>query len=134
MRDTEIFQAELGRIVADVRAARAFLRGQLASHWRRAEAGTLKDEALYVEAKQAAIWLAATSMRVADACFTLGGGSALYETSPLQRRLRDLHTAGQHASAQPRGYVAAGKLRLDRSAEPANNPAPANSPAKSVAA
>ncbi|SRR5258708_11147633 len=41
-----------------------------------------------------------------------GGSSAPYETSPLQRRLRDLHTAAQHFSAQPRQYVRAGKLLL----------------------
>jgi len=40
------------------------------------------------------------------------GGSALYETSPLQRRLRDLHAAGQHAAVQQRHYVGAGKLLL----------------------
>jgi len=44
---------------------------------------------------------------------TPGGSSALYETSPLQRRLRDLHAAAQHAAAQPRHYVGAGRLPLD---------------------
>jgi hypothetical protein len=38
---------------------------------------------------QTAIWLASTWVRVADACFTLAGSSALYESSPLQRRRRD---------------------------------------------
>jgi hypothetical protein len=51
-------------------------------------------------------------VRVADVCFALGGGSALYETSPLQRRLRDLHAAAQHAVAHQRHYVSAGKLLL----------------------
>ena len=51
-------------------------------------------------------------VRVADACFTLAGSGALYETSLLQRRMRDLHVAAQHAAAQPRNYVNAGKLLL----------------------
>ena len=75
-------------------------------------AGTLKDDALLAQGIQAAIWIAATCIRVADACFTLAGSVALYETSPLQRRMRDLHVAAQHASAQPRNYVNAGKLLL----------------------
>jgi hypothetical protein len=41
---------------------------------------------------------------------------AIYETSPLQRRLRDLHTAAQHFAAQQRHYVSAGKLLLSGSA------------------
>jgi alkylation response protein AidB-like acyl-CoA dehydrogenase len=115
MRESETFQGELGRAAADVRAARAFLRDQAASHWRHALAGTLKDEALFIEGTQTSIWLAATCVRVADACFALGGSSVVFETSPLQRRLRDLHTAAQHAAAHQRHYVRAGKLLLDTS-------------------
>jgi indole-3-acetate monooxygenase len=37
----------------------------------------------------------------------------VYETSPLQRRLRDLHVAGQHFTAQQRNYVSAGKRLLN---------------------
>ena len=53
-------------------------------------------------------------MRVADACFALAGGSAVYESSPLQRRLRDLHVATQHAAVHQRNYVVAGKELLSR--------------------
>jgi alkylation response protein AidB-like acyl-CoA dehydrogenase len=112
MRESETFQGELGRVGADLRAARAFLQAQAASHWRHALAGTLRDEALLTQGTQTATWLATTCVRVADACFALGGSSALYETSPLQRRLRDLHAAAQHAFAQQRNNASAGKLLL----------------------
>jgi alkylation response protein AidB-like acyl-CoA dehydrogenase len=112
MRDSEIFQYELGRIATDVQAAKAFLEVRAASHWRHALAGTLKDDARLVEASQTSVWLAATCVRVADACFALGGSGALYDSSPLQRRLRDLHTAAQHFQAQQRHYVGAGRLIL----------------------
>ena len=113
MRESEFFQGELGRVAADVRAARAFLQVQAQSHWKHALDGTLKDDALLKQGTQAGIWLATTCVRVADACFALGGGSALYEASPLQRRLRDLHVAAQHAVVQQRHYVDAGKLVLN---------------------
>jgi alkylation response protein AidB-like acyl-CoA dehydrogenase len=112
MRDSEIFQDQLGRVEADTRAARALLEAQAASHWRHAEAGSLNTEALFTQGTQAAIWIATTCVRVVDACFTLGGGGAVYEASPLQRRLRDLHTAAQHAVVQQRHYATAGKLLL----------------------
>jgi alkylation response protein AidB-like acyl-CoA dehydrogenase len=115
IRDSEIFQGELGRVAAELRAAQAFLQVQAAGHWRHALAGTLKDEALLTESTQTAIWLATTCVRGVDACFALGGGSALYETSPLQRRLRDVHVAAQHFVAQQRHYVGAGKLLLGNS-------------------
>ena len=116
MRDSETFQGELGRIAAAVKAAMAFLEVQAASHWRHALAGTLNNEALLTQGTQTAIWLATTCVGAVDACFALGGSSALYETSPLQRRLRDIHTAAQHAAAQQRHYVGAGKLLLSNSA------------------
>jgi indole-3-acetate monooxygenase len=112
MRDSEIFQDQLGRAEAEIRAARAFLEAQAVSHWRHAVAGSLNDEAMLAQGTQTAIWLVTTCVRAVDACFVLAGGAAVYETSPLQRRLRDLHTAAQHAVVQQRHYAAAGKLLL----------------------
>ena len=114
MQDLEVFQYDLGRIDADLKAARSFLEVQAASHWRHAQAGTLRGEALLTEGVQAGIWIVATCRRVANACFTLGGAAALYAHSPLQRRMRDLHAAAQHARIHQREYVAGGKAVLGR--------------------
>ncbi|HEY9346737.1 MAG TPA: acyl-CoA dehydrogenase family protein, partial [Inquilinus sp.] len=114
MRESEVFQSDLGRIAAEVRAARAYLRAQVESHWRHALAGTLKDDALHAEGTQAGIWIASTCVRAADACLTLAGGAALYDSSPLQRRMRDQHVAAQHAAVHQRHYVDAGRVLLER--------------------
>ncbi len=102
MRDSETFQAELGRIEAEPRAARAFLQVQAASHWRQALAGTLKDETLLTQGTQIAIWLATTSpcVRATDACFALAGSSALHESSP---QVADFYAATQ--KRYPRTFV-----------------------------
>jgi alkylation response protein AidB-like acyl-CoA dehydrogenase len=115
MRDSELFQFELGRIEAELWAAQACHQVRVASHWRHALTGTLKDENLFLQGTQTAIWVATACVRVADACFLLGGGSALYESSPLQRRMRGLHAAAQHAMVQQRHYLAAGKAAIARS-------------------
>jgi alkylation response protein AidB-like acyl-CoA dehydrogenase len=112
MRDSEMFKSELGRIEAELRAARAFLQVQAASHWGHALAGTLNDKALLTQGRQTAVWIAATCVRAVDACFALGGAGALYDSSPLQRWLRDSHAAAQHAVVQQQNYVDAGALRL----------------------
>jgi indole-3-acetate monooxygenase len=114
MRESETFQFELGRVAAELRAARAFHQVQVASHWRHALAGTLRDETLFTQGTQCGIWVATACVRVVDACFALAGGSAVYESSPLQRRMRDLHVAAQHATIHQRHYVAAGKAALAR--------------------
>jgi alkylation response protein AidB-like acyl-CoA dehydrogenase len=45
-------------------------------------------------------------------CFELGGGAAVYENSPLQRRLRDVQVATQHAAVHQRHYAASGAQML----------------------
>jgi alkylation response protein AidB-like acyl-CoA dehydrogenase len=112
MRESEAFQGELGRVAAELRAAQALLKVQADSHWRHALAGTLRDEALLTQSTQTATWLETICAHVADTCFALGGGIALYERSPLQRRMRDIHAAAQHAIAQQRNYAGAGELLL----------------------
>ncbi|MBV8813551.1 MAG: acyl-CoA dehydrogenase family protein [Verrucomicrobia bacterium] len=113
MRDSELFQAELGRIEADLNAARAYLQVQVASHWSHALNGTLEKEPFLTQTAQTSAWLGATCVRIANDCFALGGSNAVYESSLLQRRLRDLLTASQHMIAQRRQYVSSGKLLLE---------------------
>ena len=117
MRDSDVLQYELGFAQANFRAARSYLEIQAASHWSHARAGTLRDEALMTEGTQAAVWITNACRRVAEKCFALGGGSAVYEDSKLQRRLRDLHVAAQHYSVQQRHYVDAGKLFMSMTSD-----------------
>ena len=112
MRDSEIFQYEFGRAQAEFRAAQALVDAQGANYWRHAVADTLNNEALLIEGIQATIWVTEACVRVVQRCFALAGGAAVYESYPLQRRLRDIEVAAQHAAVQQRHYAKAGKLSL----------------------
>lgn len=113
MGETEAFQTELGRVHANVRAARSLLSAQAESHWHHAQAGTLATDANLVQGSQTAIWVVGTCRRAVDACFALGGSAAIYDNSSLQRRMRDIHVAAQHNLMQPRHYIKSGKLLVD---------------------
>jgi alkylation response protein AidB-like acyl-CoA dehydrogenase len=52
------------------------------------------------------------SARAADTAYTLGGGTSIYETSVLQRCMRDTHAATQHVMLSPANYEVAGRLML----------------------
>ncbi|HXZ69018.1 MAG TPA: acyl-CoA dehydrogenase family protein [Alphaproteobacteria bacterium] len=112
MREQPIFQYELGRAQGDLRAARAYLKTQADSHWQRALSGTLGDPAAFFDAMQMNVWVTEAATRVVDKCYTLGGGTSLYDSSPLQRRLRDIHTATQHMVSSQRHYTSAGALAI----------------------
>jgi indole-3-acetate monooxygenase len=112
--ETERFKEGLARLDAELMAARALLEAETARVWQNPGRSTAKDLGRVAEQLQAAIWITATCVRVAEGCFELAGSRAVYESSPLQRRVRDLRVAAQHAAVQPRHYVAAGAAVLAR--------------------
>jgi indole-3-acetate monooxygenase len=112
LRDSPVFQHALGRLSAELRAARALLEVQAERLWRRAVAGTLDDKVDFADALQGSAWIHAACTNVVSDCYTLAGASAVLNTSPLQRRLRDIHAARQHVFAQERFYASVGKNAL----------------------
>ncbi len=51
--------------------------------------------------------------------YDLGGGSAIYDSSPLQRRFRDAHSATAHFQVNPATWELTGRLLLDQPTETA---------------
>jgi len=54
----------------------------------------------------------ASSADVVDEMYSLGGGTSIYATSPLQRRFRDVHTATQHVLVGSSVWQTAGRVLL----------------------
>jgi len=112
--ETERFKEGLARLDAELMAARALLEAQITCVWQNPERPTGKDLSRVAEQLQAAIWITATCVRVAEGCFELAGSRAVYESSSLQRRVRDLRVAAQHMAVHPRHYITAGPAVLTR--------------------
>jgi alkylation response protein AidB-like acyl-CoA dehydrogenase len=114
LAETERFKEGLARLDADLMAARALLEAQIARVWHNPERSAAKDIARVAEQLQAAVWITSACVRVAEGCFELAGSRAVYESSSLQRRVRDLLVAAQHVAVHPRHYAAAGAAVLAR--------------------
>ena len=112
LRDSPVFQHEFGRLGAGLRAAHALMQVEAEDHWRHATAGTLDDKADFAQSLQGSAWIHATCSDVVSGCYTLGGSAVVFNASPLQRRLRDIHAARQHVFAQERFYARAGAHAL----------------------
>ncbi len=93
-----LFQYRLGHAATSLRAARGLLRGEAESVWASAVAGRVATPADRSRVMGTITWVAHTAASVVDACYTAGGGTSPYDTSPLQRCLRDIHTLTQHAA------------------------------------
>jgi indole-3-acetate monooxygenase len=112
--ETERFREGLARLDADLKAARALLEAEVARVWQNPAQASGKDLSRIAEQLQAAAWINAACVRVVEGCFELAGSRAVYESSPLQRRVRDLRVAAQHVAVHPRHYVMAGAAVLAR--------------------
>ncbi|MFF4256586.1 acyl-CoA dehydrogenase family protein [Streptomyces sp. NPDC001663] len=104
---TAVAQAE-----AALRAARAFFYSAVDDVWRAATAGDEVSLELRTGLRLAATHAARTSADVVRSMYDLGGGSAIYDDSPLQRRFRDATTATAHIQVNPATWETTGRALL----------------------
>jgi alkylation response protein AidB-like acyl-CoA dehydrogenase len=99
LAETPLVQYRLGHAETTLRAARAFLHAEAGRVWQFAVTGEEVDTGVLTTRILATnSWVAQTCAAIVDTCYTVGGGPSVYESSSLQRRLRDIHTLTQHAS------------------------------------
>jgi indole-3-acetate monooxygenase len=104
---TAVAQAE-----ASLRAAREFFYRAVDDAWQAAQTAVDVPEPARLAVRLAATHAVQVSADVARSMYDLGGGSAIYESSPLQRRFRDAHTATAHLQVNAASYEQAGRLLL----------------------
>jgi alkylation response protein AidB-like acyl-CoA dehydrogenase len=117
LAESTFTQVELARADARLRAARAFLLSEIGATWSRVLAGDpvrLVDRA---GIRSAAVHAATVGAEVADVAYTLAGGTAVYETSPLGRCSRDAHVVTQHIQTAPKLNETIGKVLLGLDAD-----------------
>jgi alkylation response protein AidB-like acyl-CoA dehydrogenase len=105
-------QAAVGEAEAALRAARALYYGAIEEAWEAAQREAPVSEELRLGLRLAATHVVRTSADVARAMYDLGGGTAIYQDSPLQRRFRDAHAATAHFQVNPATWELAGRLLL----------------------
>jgi indole-3-acetate monooxygenase len=105
-------QAEVARADATLRAGRALLLDTIDEAYDAAAADGAISVELRARLRMAATHAVECSVRAVDAAWSLAGGSAIYETSPLQRRFRDVHAATQHMVIAPATWELTGRALL----------------------
>lgn len=103
-------QAEIARADAAVRSARTFLIDTVERCWESAERGDAMSDEHKRLLRLAATDAASRSAEAVDRCYHAGGGTSIFESSPLQRVFRDAHVATQHGMIAPRTYEVFGRM------------------------
>ena len=102
---------------AALRAARAFYYEAIDDGWAAAEAAAELTVELRTGLRLAATHAVRTAAAVAREMHDLGGGAAIYESSPLQRRLRDANAATAHFKVNAATWELTGRLLLGQPTE-----------------
>ncbi|MCY3893542.1 MAG: acyl-CoA dehydrogenase family protein [Acidimicrobiaceae bacterium] len=100
----------------EVRAARNLLYASIDAAWERAQHG-LSDLELRRDLRTATTHAMQTSLRVTQSMNAAVGGTAVFETSPLQRHLRDAQTASAHFMVAMPVMELAGRTYFDPEAD-----------------
>jgi alkylation response protein AidB-like acyl-CoA dehydrogenase len=104
-------QKDLAKAEAALRSGRAFFYEAIDTAWN----GALKGEVTTAHRRD--LRLATTNAvhaarTTVDLIYELAGGTAVYRTSAIQRRFRDVHVAGQHMMVNQATYEVVGRLLL----------------------
>ena len=105
-------QIRVARAEASLRAARAYVDTAVGEAWELAVQHHDVDLERRAGLRLAASHAMTTAAGVVDEMYSLGGGSSVYESSPLQRRHRDIHVATQHMLVNPSTWEFAGRVLL----------------------
>jgi alkylation response protein AidB-like acyl-CoA dehydrogenase len=104
-------QGAVGKAEAALRAARALFYEAIGAAWSAAEEGPV-DVPLRLGIRLAATHAVRTSAEVVSSMYDLGGGTAIYDDSPLQRRFRDAYAATAHFQVSPPTWELMGRVLL----------------------
>jgi alkylation response protein AidB-like acyl-CoA dehydrogenase len=112
-------QASVAEADASLRAARAAYYDAIDAAWQAAQHDPPVSDELRNGIRLAATHAVRSSADVARSMYDLGGGTAIYDDSPLQRRFRDAHTATAHFQVNAASYELPGRLLLGQPADTA---------------
>lgn len=112
LRDRETVQSTVGRMEALHQAARAFLiqtMNELTAAQDDEGARLIQARASFRSARAHA---AESAVRIVDTLAAEAGAVTIFEGSPLERAVRDMHAAAKHIAMSPNNYVVGGRLAL----------------------
>ena len=106
------FQRTLGECEMRLRAVRALAVELNEEAWATIQTGTPLALSLQTQLRAVATLVTDVAVDVTSLVFRAAGGGALYQSSVLQRCLRDLHAGAQHLMVSDSVYESLGQLRL----------------------
>ncbi len=106
-------QGALGEAMARFAAAEAYVLATVSALWKAVGEGARVGRREMTGYRLCNAHAHKECLAVVDAMYELCGGAALYLPNPMDRYMRDMRTANQHAVASRATYFEAGKAMLE---------------------
>jgi alkylation response protein AidB-like acyl-CoA dehydrogenase len=112
LRENNVVQSQIGQCEAKLRSARAYLRGVIGEMWDEAqETGRISPEH-HPQLRLAATWAIHQARDVVATVYHAAGATAIFESNPLERRMRDIHAGTQQGQGRPIHFETVGQMLM----------------------
>src|SRR5438105_10991498 len=91
LRENNVIQSQVAQSEAQLKSARAYLRGVIAEMWDEARQQNRIGAEQHPHLRLAATWAIHQARDVVATVYHAAGASAIFESNPLERRMRDIH-------------------------------------------
>jgi alkylation response protein AidB-like acyl-CoA dehydrogenase len=112
LRDNAVIQAEVAHAEAQLGSARAFLLQELDAIWNEAVRSNEVTIAQRMRIRLATTHAIHAAKQVADSVYDMAGATAIFESSPFERRFRDIHTVTQQLQGRKTHFQTVGAYML----------------------
>ncbi len=117
LRDNAVVQTGLAQAEVNLRAARGFVLQSMADIWQDLVAGDTITVAQRITVRMAATNAIHKAREAVDFAYNAAGATAIFESHPMERRFRDIHTVTQQLQGQIRHFETVGAWMMGAEAD-----------------
>jgi alkylation response protein AidB-like acyl-CoA dehydrogenase len=112
LRTNNVIQSQVSQCEAKLRSSRAYLRGVIAEMWDEAQKTGRIGAEHHPQLRLASTWAIHQARDVVATLYHAAGAGAIFENSPLERRMRDIHAGTQQGQGRPIHFETVGQMLM----------------------
>ena len=112
LRQNNVIQAQVSQCEAKLKSSRAYLRGVISEMWDEAQRTGKIGVEHHPQLRLASTWAINQARDVVATVYHAAGASAIFESNPLERRMRDIHAGTQQGQGRPIHFETVGQMLM----------------------
>jgi alkylation response protein AidB-like acyl-CoA dehydrogenase len=117
LRDSAVVQTDLAQAEVGIRSARAFLLQSIADIWKQISAGDKLTMDHRITIRMGSTNAIHRAREAVDFAYNAAGSTAIFESHPLERRFRDIHTVTQQLQGRLSHFETVGAWMMGAEAD-----------------